>query len=146
MIDFDLKSYAKRIAPTGEYIVRVMGSDLKHTKANNGSRYLEVRFKIVEGPMAGVFLAKKFNIYNASETAERMARESFCAFCDNACVPNIKSYAELEGATLLARVSETYYQDHPKNEVDSFAKYEGTVRVSEAQLTAPPQLNDDIPF
>jgi len=146
MIDFDLKSYAKRVAPTGEYIVRVMGSDLKYTKANNGSRYLEVRFKIADGPMSGVFIAKKFNIYNASETAERMARESFCAFCEAACVANIKSYAELEGATLLARVSQIYYQDQPKNEIDGFAKYEGTVRVTEEELTAPPQLNDDIPF
>lgn len=146
MIDFDLKSYAKKVAPTGEYIIRVMGSELKYTKANNGSRYLEVKFKIVEGFMAGVFLAKKFNIYNASETAERMARESFCAFCEAACMPNIKSYAELEGAILLGKVSESYYQDMPKNEIDSFSKYEGTVRVPEEQLTAPPELNDSIPF
>jgi len=146
MIDFDLKSYAKKIAPPGEYIIRVMGSELKYTKANNGSRYLEVKFKIVEGFMSGVFLAKKFNIYNASEAAERMARESFCAFCEAASMPNIKSYTELEGAILLAKVSESSYQGTPKNEIDSFSKYEGTVRIPEEQLTAPPELNDSIPF
>lgn len=146
MIDFNLQSYAKRVAPTGEYIVRVMGSELKYTKANNGSRYLEVRFRIVDGAMSGVFLAKKFNIYNASETAERMARESFWAFCDAACMPNVKAYAELEGATLIAKISESYYQDQKQNQIDSFAKYEGTIRIPEEQLIAPPDLNDSIPF
>lgn len=154
MIDFDLQSYADRVAPPGEYLLRVVGiPELKHTKANNGSRFLEVNFKIVDGFMSGHFISRKFNLYNCSETAERIARKQFYTFCEAVGLENIKTYAQLEGCNVRGKVSESVYNDQRKNEIDSFTKYEGTVRVPEAELTTPPdflhaaqEFNDSIPF
>lgn len=158
MIDFDLKSYQKKVLPTGDYVLRVVGQpELKSTKANNGSRYLEVKFKIVDGDNAGHYISKNFNLYNANETAERIAREHFCSLCDAASILNIQYYSQLENATLVGKIKETSYpvtdsqsgeiRQVRKNEIEYFNKYDGTVRIAQEELYAPPpHLNDDVPF
>jgi hypothetical protein len=144
MLDFDLSSYEKRVAPTGKYLVRVMGiPELKNTKDNNG-RYLEVNFKVIDGFMIGHMLSRKFNLYNSNPTAERIAREHLLKLCKCGGLDNLKTYGQLEGLNVWANVSESFYKDTPQNEVDSFEKFDG---VPMTPITpVEDKLNDEIPF
>ena len=144
MIDFNLNDYKKSVLPDGEYAFHVSNPELKNTKKNDGSKYLEIKLTVISAYLTGGVVFKKFNIYNASETAQRIAREQFAAFCGAIGMPEIKAYSQVDGAVVKGFVSTSFYGSKPKNEVDKFTS---AADEKLPDIQAPEdKFNDAIPF
>ena len=89
--------------PEGKYEAVIFDSDVKPTRAGNGS-YIQLEFKIVSGEHKGRRLWGRYNVENTNREAVEIGRAQFSAVCQAAGVPSPRDTAELHNRTLVLSV------------------------------------------
>ncbi len=92
--------------PAGWYRLKVVNSEVKETKSGTG-QYLKIEFDVYNATTANPLNRKHwemFNLWNANEKAQQIARGQFSALC-RACgkIGLVKDSSELHGKTLEAK-------------------------------------------
>jgi len=126
--------------PAGKYLAVITGSEMKQTKAGDGS-YLDLVFQIIEGQYKGRNLWARLNLNNPNETAVKIARGELSAICRAVGVMTPKDSCELHNLPLLLTVKLKKREDtgELQNEVSSYAKKEATVgQPQQATTNTPP--------
>src|SRR6516164_5590981 len=66
--------------PAGDYIVQVVESEIRDTKAGTGKQ-LVLTLEVVDGPFTGRKLWDRLNIVNQSPEAQRISQRSLADLC-----------------------------------------------------------------
>lgn len=64
--------------PTGDYLARIIESDMKPTNGNTG-RYLELVYEVIEGPMKGRRHWERLNLENENADTVAIANRQFAS-------------------------------------------------------------------
>ena len=94
------------LVPPGEYEVRIAGTEYKETSKGNGS-YLRIRYKIIDGPMAGRSIFDNLNLWHKTDQTRLIAQSQLKAIAKAINHPNpnfIRNTEELIGGALKIRV------------------------------------------
>ena len=106
-VDFDATtvepSAPRDLIPAGTYLMQIVASDLKTTKAGDG-QYLELQLDILEGPHAGRKLWDRLNLVSRTQQAVDIARRTFSAICHAVGVLQIRDSEQLHFRPLLVTV------------------------------------------
>jgi hypothetical protein len=129
----------KEPAPEGWYMLRVVDSEIRETKAGTG-QYVSYEFEIVDLP--GKKHWENYNFENPSEVAQRIARAQLKCLA-KACGKaggTLSDFAQLHGKVFDAKLRILPAQNGygPKNQI---AEY----KAIEKQATPAP-MDDDVPF
>lgn len=89
--------------PRGEYLAMVTESEMKPTKANDGS-YLEFVWQIVDGEFKGRNLWSRLNLNNKNQQAVDIAKRELGDICKAARVLRPKDSGELHGIPIVLKV------------------------------------------
>lgn len=90
------------ILPQGKYLAIVLDSEIAETKS--GGEMLSLTFEIMQGEHKNRKIWHNFNIKNASEKAERIARGELMALCSALDVVVKSSTSELHDKVLCIEV------------------------------------------
>lgn len=63
------------ICPTGDYLAEIIKTEMKSTNSGTGE-YLQLSFKIKDGPQKGQIIFCNLNLINDNETAVRIANST----------------------------------------------------------------------
>lgn len=85
--------------PRGKYIATIVKSEVKETKKKDG-HYLNLHFRITEGPYEGRMVFTNLNLQNPSAEAQRIAQKQFSAICHATGVLKVTESSELHGIPL----------------------------------------------
>lgn len=111
--------------PAGWYAVENSATTIKPTKSGGG-KILEVEHTVIEGDYKGRKVWSRFNVVNASEEAQRIAREQLSALCHATGVLKFRQHEQLQNHRLLVRVVVQQDQGYAaKNEVKAWKEYPG---------------------
>jgi hypothetical protein len=128
------------LIPAGKYLAIITDSAMKSTKAGNG-QYLELTFRIVNGPHENRVLWSRLNLDNPSEQAVRIAQGELSAICRAVGVPQPRDSSELHDIPLLIGVvlKRRGDTDEMTNEVRSYSRKDavGVVPRQETASTPP---------
>jgi hypothetical protein len=124
--------------PAGKYIAAITASEMKPTKAGDGS-YLELTFQVLDGEYKGRLLWDRLNLDNPNELAVKIARSQLAAVCQAVGVMTPNDSQELHNLPLEINVKLRKREDNGEtaNEIKSYAK-----KLSPSQ---PPQARTDTP-
>ena len=89
--------------PEGKYEAVISDSDVKPTRAGNGS-YIQLEFEVVSGEHKGRRLWGRYNTENTNREAVEIGRAQFSAVCHAVGVTNPKDTAELHNRILVLSV------------------------------------------
>ncbi|MGN0880094.1 MAG: DUF669 domain-containing protein [Oligosphaeraceae bacterium] len=89
--------------PEGRYEAVISDSDVKQTRAGNGS-YIQLEFEVVSGEHRGRRLWGRYNVENTNREAVEIGRAQFSAVCQASGVPSPRDTAELHNRTLILSV------------------------------------------
>lgn len=127
-INFDATTVAPQAAfealPAGWYLVAIVGSESKPTKAGTGE-YLELTLEVLEGDYKGRKVFDRLNLDNPNAQAVEISKATLSAICHAVGVLQPKDSTELHNLPLLAKVSVRDYQGEKQNEVKGY-KAQGT--------------------
>lgn len=154
------------VLPAGRYLCLILDIQKKPTKNGQG-QYFEAMFDVAAPKQyAGTRLWARMNVYNPSETAQRIGREQFKALGMAAGIPDPDKTERLHNKKVVCVVGIREYNGSDQNEVLGFEAPQGaaagaaqarpaaTSKSAEpAQQPAPRQTaaatmedDDDIPF
>lgn len=130
----------KEPAPAGWYMLRVVDSEIRETKAGTG-QYVSYEFEIVDLP--GKKHWENYNFDNPSEVAQRIALAQLkcLAMACGKAGGTLSDFSQLHGKAFDAELRILPAQNGygPKNQI---AKY----RAIERKQPAPEPTDDDVPF
>jgi hypothetical protein len=89
--------------PAGKYLAVITGSEMKPTKAGDGS-FLELVFQVIEGQYKGRLLWERLNLDNPNPTAVQIARGQLSALCRSVGVMTPRDSVELHNLPLVVTV------------------------------------------
>lgn len=89
--------------PAGEYLAMATDSEMKSTKSGNG-KYLQIAWKVLDGPHEGRMLWSRLNLENPNQTAVDIAKRELSAICHAVGVLRPKRSEELHGVPVMLRV------------------------------------------
>ena len=90
--------------PAGDYVVVMVESERKPTKAGTGE-YLKCVWEVVKGEHKGRKLFANYNIANPNPDAERIGRAEITAACRACGKPNATDTAELHKIPIVVKVA-----------------------------------------
>jgi hypothetical protein len=90
--------------PAGEYLLQVIGSEMRDTKAGTG-KYLKLIFQVLEGPHADRQIFDNLNVKNQSEETEKIARRSLADLCLALGIGHLRDTEELHFKPFRATVN-----------------------------------------
>ena len=123
--------------PEGKYEAVIADSDVKETRAGNGS-YIQLEFEIISGEYKGRRLWGRYNVENANREAVEIGRAQFSAVCQAAGVPNPRDTAELHNCTLVLSVRCKHRKDTDELE-NVISGYRPKESVTQPPASAPQQ-------
>ena len=126
--------------PAGKYLVVISESEMKSTKAGNGT-YLQFTFEILEGEFKGPHLWSRLNLNNPNETAVKIARAELSAICRAVGMMAPNDSVELHNLPLVisVRCKKRKDTDEIVNEIKGYAKKDAaTGQPQQAQSSDPP--------
>lgn len=91
------------VLPRGRYEVMITASEMKPTKAGNGS-YLQLEFTVIAGDHEGRKLWSRLNLDNQSATAVQIARSELAAICQALGLGGVGDSEELHDQPLQVDV------------------------------------------
>ena len=91
--------------PAGWYIVAPDASEIKPTKAGDGSAYLELRLSVLDGQFKDRKLFARFNLKNNNPQAVEIAYKQLSALCHAVGLLQVNDSQELHGRPLKVKVS-----------------------------------------
>jgi len=110
--------------PAGKYPACIVESEMKPTKAGNGS-YLQLTFQVLEGEFKGRKIWARLNLENQNPMAVQIARSELSAICRAVGIPEPKDSVQLHNLPLFITVKQKTGPDGEVfNEVKGFAKKE----------------------
>ncbi|MBA8886116.1 hypothetical protein FHW12_000307 [Dokdonella fugitiva] len=131
--------------PSGEYVAQIIDSDLKPTRTNDG-QYLELTYRIVEGPMTGRQVWARLNLDNLNADTVRIANEhlaSIRAACglrespDSAMLHNIPHIIRVEFIPAGTTDRRGRVQQKDGNEVRGWKRIDGAATAAAGLPPAP---------
>ena len=124
--------------PAGKYIAAIVGSDMKPTKAGDGS-FLELQFQVLGGEYEGRLLWSRLNLENRNELAVKIARGELAAICQAVGVLTPNDSHELHDLPLEVTVRLKKRQDTGEmtNEIAGYARKPAAGQVRQAQSDTP---------
>lgn len=126
------------IVPAGDYNVQIVKSEIKPTR-DGQSHYLTLEFEILDGECKGRHLWANLNLWNANETASRIAQQQLSAIAHAVNVLDVSDSELLHNKPLLVTVAvkkgTAEYPDD-KNEVKGYAAYRGAQAMAPAPVVA----------
>jgi len=126
--------------PAGKYVVAVTGSEMKPTKAGDGS-FLELKFEVLEGEHKGRNVWARLNMNNPNAVAVKIARSELSAICHAVGVMAPKDSVELHNIPLMITVKLKKRDDTGElaNEIKGYARKEVAAgQPQQAQSNTPP--------
>jgi hypothetical protein len=110
------------VIPAGNYLALIEDSDLKPTKAGNGT-ILELKLSILDGPYANRKLFVRLNVQHTNQQAQDIGQRQLSQLCHAVGKLHVQDSAELHMIPFIARVVVTQdktgqYGD--RNEVREF--------------------------
>ena len=127
--------------PAGKYLACITGSEMKATKAGDGS-YLELELTVLEGEYKDRKVWDRLCLNHPNATAVKIARGTLSAICRAVGVMQPKDSVELHNLPLVVTVKCKKREDNGEmtNEVRGYAKKESAA--GRPQQAAP---NDTTP-
>src|SRR5690625_518331 len=89
--------------PAGKYLVAITESEKKPT-TSGGGEYLQLTFKILEGPCKDRLRWARLNLKNANATAVKIARGELSAICRAVGVMKPRDSVDLHNLPLIITV------------------------------------------
>ena len=125
--------------PAGKYLAAITASEMKATKAGDGS-YLELTLTVLEGEYKNRTLWARLNLDNPNAMAVKIARSELSAICRAVGVMQPRDSVELHNLPLLVTVKVKKRDDTGDltNEVAAYAK-------KGAATGEPQQVQDNTP-
>lgn len=126
--------------PAGKYVAVITASEIKPTKAGNGS-YLELTFQVLDEAFKGRLLWARLNLDNPNALAVKIARSELSSICRSIGVMEPKDSNELHNLPLLVTVKQKADQNgEVRNEIKGYAKKDAAqpAKPQQAQNTTPP--------
>jgi len=125
--------------------VRAIESTLKGARENNNNGYLEYTVEILDGPNKGQTGAIRFNIYNGSGDAARIAHNQLAAMATVCGNPSFQDSAQLHNIPFLIDVTaqkiKQGQEDKGYTEVTGYYTMSGQKPLRGGQLSAVPAGN-----
>jgi len=111
--------------PAGKYLAEITASEMKPTKAGNGS-YLQLEFTVLDGPCKGRKVWDRLCISHPNELTQKIARGNLSAICRAVDVMQPRDSVELHNLPLVVTVKCKKREDtgDVTNEVKGYAKRE----------------------
>ena len=124
--------------PPGKYVAVITASEMKPTRAGNGS-YLELTFEVLEGEHKGRKLWARLNLDNPNPLTVQIARGELSAVCRAVNVMEPKDSCELHNLPLVLTVKQKTDGDGElRNEVRGYARREPASGARQAPAAAAP--------
>jgi len=125
--------------PAGKYIAAITTSEMKPTKAGDGS-FLELTLQIVEGEHRGRLHWARLNLVNGSGLAVKIARAQLATVCKAVGVLTPNDSTELHNLPMQVTVKLKKREDTGDlvNEVTGYAKKPAPGQAPQAQADTPP--------
>ena len=92
------------VLPPGKYLVQIIKSEMKETKAGNG-QMLALEFDILDGPAKGRRLWDNLNLVNPNVQAQEIAQRTLSAICHAVGKLQVSDSDELHFKPMLATVT-----------------------------------------
>lgn len=90
--------------PKGNYLAMATESEMKDTKANDGSAYLQFTWEIIDGEHKGRMLWSRLNLKNKNQTAVDIANRELGDICKACKIMKPKDSSELHGIPIVVNV------------------------------------------
>lgn len=102
------------IIPPGIYPVVIVESDVRDTKANNGSKMLVLKYQIIEGQFMGEFVVDRLNIvHRTSAQAQKIGQSQLKDICDAVGFAGVLTNSELiHGKPLSVKVGVSEFKSN----------------------------------
>ena len=108
--------------PAGKYLAAVVASEVKPTKARDGS-FLELTFQVLEGDYKGRLLWARLNLDNPNPLTVKIARGELSALCRAVGIMEPKDSCEMHNLPLVITVKQKADSDgEVRNEIKGYAK------------------------
>ena len=127
--------------PAGKYLAEITASEMKPTKAGNGS-YLQLEFTVLDGPCKGRKVWDRLCINHPNDLTQKIARGNLSAICRAVDVMQPRDSVELHNLPVVVTVKCKKREDTGEvtNEVKGYAK-----RESAAGQPQQAPVNDQTP-
>ncbi len=114
--------------PAGKYLAAITASEMKPTKAGNGS-YLQLEFTVLDGPCKGRKVWDRLCINHPNDLTQKIARGNLSAICRATGVMQPRDSVELHNLPVVVTVKCKKREDTGEvtNEVKGYAKRESAV-------------------
>jgi len=121
--------------PKGKYEVMIVASELRDTRAGDGS-YLSLQYTILSGDQTNRTLYQNYNIKNPNPMAVSLAHKALSALCF-ACGKgeSVPDSEDLHNIPLMVDV--VISRDGKNNDIKSYSKSNNAVSVQPAQEFVP---------
>jgi len=90
--------------PPGEYPAQVVDSDIKDTKANDGSKYVKLQWEVLDGQYAGRRVFANYNIINNSPKAQEIGEREFASACRGMSKLHVTDTEELHAIPVIIKL------------------------------------------
>jgi len=122
--------------PAGKYLAVICESEMKPTKSGNGE-YLQLTFKILDGPFKGRLAWARLNLKNSNPTTVQIARAELSAICRAVGVMTPGDSVELHNLPLVITVRQKKRDvtGEITNEIKGYAKKDGATGAPQQQAT-----------
>jgi hypothetical protein len=107
--------------PVGDYLVVIIDSQQRQTKAGTGY-YCELTLEVVGEKYKGRKLWDRLNLSNPSAKAVQIAEKTLASICHAVGVPKPSDSAELHGVPLLASVDIEEFGGNTTNRVTGYKR------------------------
>jgi hypothetical protein len=109
--------------PADWYNVMATQGGIKPTRDNQGG-YVEIGFKVMDGPYAGRMVFDRLNLWNNNQVAQEIAQRTLSSICHSTGVMQVSDVQQLFARPLMVRVvvkpAEGEYDEG--NEIKGYAK------------------------
>lgn len=122
------------VIPAGEYVASITSSEVKKTKAGDGS-YLNLQWTILEGQYKNQKLFEILNLWNPNQQAKQISERALSAICVALGIPGIKDSAELHNKAMLVKIG--VRKDNNGNDQNVIQKHSAYSGQSAAAPVAP---------
>jgi len=127
---------AFEVIPAGEYVVKIEESERKDCKTA-GNAMLVLKLVIVDGPYKNRVLFDRLNLWNANETAKKIAWETMAAICHAVGILKPPTVEALHGLPMVAKVIVEDRKDKPGEQSNRIKGYKARAPVAPPPAQAP---------
>ena len=144
--DFEVEgddSYA--LIPAGEFRAAVVDSDQRQTKSGDGM-YLRLTFEITDGQYKGRRLWENYNLWNKSDVAVKIAKESLAKLIRACGKKSVVETTELHGVpvTIVTKLQSNNMTGDPETKIKGYKSCSPIMPNTEERPAVP--SSDDTPW